>query len=285
MRFRDRLAHEPWAPATFNKKIRAIKTFVGWAIDNDFCPKLHHDDLRRIKYKRQEVELRGYYSPTVLQGILDAAKRHDAETFGQTRAEKTAGRKAETPCHTQITPFVVLVMLSGARLSEAVQLTWADFDPDALNENGDEVGEIVVPASIAKTKRARVIGLEVSPLLRQMLIARRLQTGGQGTLGGVSRSGATRSLLRMRRTYGAPEFTWQGLRRSTSTYLTSSPQIYGSASIHLAAAQLGHSVNVAQSHYTGSARGIARNAHTLEDAMQIKIQIGAVESARGLHTA
>ena len=60
------------------------------------------------------------------------------------------------------------------------------------------------------------------------------------------------------------------------TYLTNAPGIYGGASAFYSARQLGHGVEVAQKHYVGLIRGIPRDAHDLENAMQITKEVEAV---------
>lgn len=70
--------------------------------------------------------------------------------------------------------------------------------------------------------------------------------------------------------YGAPSFSWQGLRRTCGSYLTNSPGIYGSSSAYQSARRLGHSVTVAERHYLGTIKGIPHSATTLEQAMDIE---------------
>jgi hypothetical protein len=75
---------------------------------------------------------------------------------------------------------------------------------------------------------------------------------------------------RLVKPYGAPRFSWQNLRQTTGTFLTNAPGIFGAASAFMSARQLGHSVAIAEKHYLGVVRGIAREARTLEQAMQIE---------------
>jgi integrase len=63
------------------------------------------------------------------------------------------------------------------RRGEALGLTWADVDLDALDSHGKVVGEIRLRAEATKTHRARTIGPEVSPALRALLAAMKLRTG------------------------------------------------------------------------------------------------------------
>ena len=59
------------------------------------------------------------------------------------------------------------------------------------------------------------------------------------------------------------------MRSTCATYLTNAQGIFGSATVFMSARQLGHSVMVAERHYLNVHRGIARDARTLEAAMQI----------------
>jgi integrase len=82
--------------------------------------------------------------------------------------------------------------------------------------------------------------------------------------------------------YGAPPFQWSTrnsrpgsrsfptLRSTCGSYLACAPSIYKGSSATLAAAQLGHSVQVAERHYIGTLRRIPTSATTLEAAMEIE---------------
>jgi hypothetical protein len=73
--------------------------------------------------------------------------------------------------------------------------------------------------------------------------------------------------------FDAPDFDWQMLRSTCATFLTNAHGIFGGSNTFLSARQLGHSVTVAARHYLGVYRGIPRDAHTLEAAMQIGPQL------------
>jgi hypothetical protein len=70
--------------------------------------------------------------------------------------------------------------------------------------------------------------------------------------------------------YGASKYDWQMLRSTCATYLTNAAGIFGAATAFMSARQIGHSVMVAERHYLGVHRGIPKDAHTLELAMQIE---------------
>ena len=109
-----------------------------------------------------------------------------------------------------------------------------------------------------------------------------LKSGGKGSVFGITRGEAKAAEKRLIREYGAPAGSgWQALRRSCGTYLTNAPGIFGAASAYRSAKQLGHSVQVAEKHYVDVARGIARDARTLEAAMQIATQVQSVIDSIG----
>ena len=221
--------------------------------------------------------------PTELKRLIAAALRHDAETFAETRDEHMGLRpRGTTPRYDPIAPFTAFLLVTGCRRGEALGLRWCDVDLDAPDHEGKLVGEIRLKAAATKTKHARTIGMEVSPALRTMLKAMRLRSAaGEGGFVFGGKQGYTPDLIESARArlieeYGAPKFDWQMLRSTCATYLTNAPGIFGAATVFLSARQLGHSVAVAERHYLGVHRGIARDARTLEAAMQIERELHAL---------
>jgi integrase len=266
------------APATINKELRAVSRALGYLIDLDLCAKLTHDDLRRaLKPVKAPTERREFLRPAQLKKLLKACGRHDAATFELTREEKDRGEETgRTARYEPISPFVAFTLLTGMRLNEVLALGWSDVDLDALDHNGNKVGEIYLRGAKNKTGKSRTIGLEVSPALRRLLVVMRLKSAGRGPVFNVSKDTAVKAMRRLRKSYGAPtEFSYQALRRTCSTYLTNS-SIFGNATAYLAAKQLGHSVVIAEKHYSGLVRGISPDARTLEAVLQIEEQVDDV---------
>jgi len=266
------------APTTVNAELRATGTVLGYLRRLGLLPRITADDLSDGLAKlASNVERLDYRKPAELRELLEAALRHDAVTFDETR-EEHAGKRAPgtTPRYTPIAPFVAAAILTGMRAGELIDLDWKQVDLDALDHDGKPVGEIYVTAA-SKTHRARTVGLEVSPALRTLLAALKLKTGGAGSVFGVTRGEAKATERRLRIEFGAPAgCNWQALRRTCGTFLTNAPGIFGAASAYRSAKQLGHSVAVAEKHYVDVARGIARDARTLEAAMQIEDQLAAI---------
>ena len=268
-------------PTTVNVELRAVGTILNYVRRLGLLPRLDSDALRDgLKKLPMTAERMEYLRTSELQRLLDAAIRHDSETFAATREEHAGLREAgSTPRYEAIAPFVATVLLTGMRFGACLALEWRDVDLDVLDADGRAVGEIT-PRGGSFTKRAGAIGLEVSPTLRALLAAMHLKSGGKGRVFRLGRDEAKAAGKRLVREYGAPSsFTWQALRRTCGTYLTNAPGIFGAASAYRSARQLGHSVQVAEKHYVGVLRGIPREARDLETAMQITAQLEKVIDA------
>lgn len=268
------------APTTVNSELRAIGTVLGYLRRLGLLPKVSSDDLSDGLAKlASNLERLDYRKPHEIRKLLDAALRHDAATFAETREEHAGLREpGTTPRHTPIAPFVTAAVLTGMRAGELIDLEWTQIDLEALDHDGRPVGEIYVSAA-SKTHRARTVGLEVSPLLRALLAALK-KRGAVGSVFGITRGDAKAAERRLRTEFGAPaSCNWQALRRTCGTFLTNAPGIFGAASAYRSAKQLGHSVAVAEKHYVDVARGISREARTLEDAMQIAAEVQRVIDA------
>jgi len=302
MQFREQLVNEPKhsasrkgqrgqqrrlkqrrSPHTVNRELRAVRTVLGYLLDADFFANLTHEDLRRaLKRLSAPLDRQDYLKPKQLQKLLQAAQRHDAKVFTETRDEHAGRRLAGgTARYDSIGPFVAFCLLTGMRFGEAIELDWKQVDVDALDGSGNKVGEVYV-TSASKTSKARTVGLEVSPTLRRILAAQKLRTGGKGKVFGLTRGTAEAARKRLYEC-GAPDsFNWQILRVTCSTYLCNAGGIFRGASAYRSAKQLGHSVQVAEKHYAGLMRGISPDARTLEAAMQIEKQLtDLLTSTRG----
>jgi integrase len=262
------------SPHTVNSELRRLGTILRYLHENDFLPKLSEQDLRRgLKRVPAPRERPDYLKSAAIRALLEAALQHDAEVFEATR-EEHAGRRSKGSTHKYepIAPFIALLLLSGMRLSEGLDLTWGEVDFHALNDDGEKVGEIHLGGADNKTHRARTVDLEVSPALRDLLAA--MHGHGRARRGSafdLTEGVADAAAKRLKEHYRAPEgFTFQALRRTCGTFLTNAYGIFGAASAYRSAKQLGHSVQVAERNYVGLERGIPRSARTVEAAMQIE---------------
>lgn len=260
------------SPVTVNRELRSLKALLNNWRRRRLVPLTADDITESLKALSEPRKAPTYYSPEVLNQILEAALRHDADCFTATRNElRGGGLPGGTFKYEPVAPFAAFMMLTGTRVACALALEWDDVLLNALDESGNRVGQIDVPAEKTKTRMDRTVGLEVSPQLRRLLIGLKLRSGGQGRIfEGLTKDGITKARRRLTNLYGAPMFTWKHMRSTCATYLASAPSIFGAASVFRSAAQMGHSVSIAEKHYLRAVRGIARDARTLEVAMQVQ---------------
>jgi integrase len=266
----------PRSPFSINREIRTVKVMLGHWRRVGLLPLVDQETLRGLmKTVAAPREAPAHLSQSTCRKLLESAIRHDGETFKITRDEHDGIKPiGSTPRYEPIAPFVLFLLLSGLRISEALNLRWADIDLDALDSEGQRAGEIRLSATQTKTKRARTIGLEVCPVIRALLASTKLKSGSNiyvfGGKAALPRTRVEAARKRLLKEYGAPKFSWQNLRQTAGTFLTNAFGIFGAASVFMSARQLGHSVAVAERHYLGVIRGIPREARTLEQAMQIE---------------
>lgn len=266
-----RATDKPRSTHTINRELRSARTVLGYLRRLGLLPKLSADDLTDgLKRMQVSHDAAHFLRPAEIAALLEAAIKHDAVTFAATREEHAGKRdRGTTQRHPTIAPFVACVLFTGMRFSEALDLTWEQVDLEALDHDGNAVGEIYL-TSATKTKHARTIGLEVSPALRTILKAMRPENAA-GSVWGITEGEANAAMRRLIGEFGAPAGAgWQALRRTCGTFLTNAPGIFGAASAYRSARQLGHSVQVAEKHYLGLIRGIPRDARTLEAAIGIE---------------
>jgi integrase len=276
---------KPRSAHTINRELRSARTVLGYLRRLGLLPRLSADELTEgLKRMQASHDAAHFLRPAEIGALLEAAIKHDAVTFDATREEhaRGAGRAGRPPGatarHPAIAPFIACVLLTGMRFGEALDLTWGQVDLDALEHDGNAVGEIHL-TSATKTKHARTIGLEVSPALRDALKAMRPKDAAD-RVWGITEGEANAAMRRLISDFGAPAGAgWQALRRTCGSFLTNAPGIFGAASAYRSARQLGHSIAVAEKHYLGLIRGIPRDARTLEAAMQIEGQLAGVVAA------
>lgn len=264
--------------ASVNQELRAIRTVLGYLIDLDLFPRLSHDDLRRaLKRLEMTSEPIEFLRPDDCRQLLEAARRHDAARFVETRDEHEGKRElGTTRRYEPIAPFVFFVLCTGMRIGEAVAVEWRQVNLEALDQLGKEAGEITLSGTSTKTKRGRIITLEVSPALREVLNAMlrsslKVRGDARNPVFRLTRNEADSAADRLRRVYGAPSsFSWQALRRTCGTVLTNAPGIFHGASAYRSAKQLGHSVQVAERAYVGLLRGISAEARSIESALKLE---------------
>jgi integrase len=238
-----------------NCQLAAVKTMLETLRRTDRLPMLTSDDIKdNLRPLAADHKKPKPLRPEGLRQLLVSAREHDAQ-----------------PNTVPIYPLVVVMLLTGLRLGEALRLEWADID----------LVELTIHVEAGKTYRERTVDLTVSPALVRLLTSMR----GRGRSGRVftwTQATALDARLRLIEEFDAPAFLWSTrhsrpgsrsaptLRSTCGCYLTCAPAIFGGASIYMSAAQLGHRVDVAEQHYLGALRRIPKDATTLEAAMEIE---------------
>lgn len=302
-----------------NRDLASVRVVLGWLRDADMLPFVTGDDLRRaFRRIKAAVEAIEYLQPHECRQLLQAALRHDAETFGETRSEHSsgAGRGAfnrrvvgGSKRYPPIAPFVAAALLTGMRRGELIEIEWSDVDLEARDEHDRKVGELVLRGGPNKTHVFRRVDLAVSPALRALLAALKLATGGNGSVFGLTKQqviAAERRLVgknenrpttatkRKRRqpprplNYGAPDnFNWQACRCTTATVLVNTAIFPGGSAPFRESKQLGHKVATAEKHYLAVHR-FNREARTVEAALTIEDEmrevIALVSTPQTAHT-
>jgi len=278
-----RATRERRSAHSVNRELRGVRVVLGYLAELDLLPKIHEGDLRRaLKKLPVTTEEATFLKPPEIAALLEAALAHDSERYAETRDEHAGkAERGTTPRFVPIAPFVATLLLTGMRLGEAIALTWSEVDLAALDHDGRHVGEIHLTGA-TKTKRARIIDLAVSPMLKELLAAQhKAAVKKTGKVFPFTSDGAAMIAKRLKNKYEAPEaFGWQVLRSTCGTYLSNAPGIFGAASAYRSARQLGHSVAVAERHYLGLIR-LPPSARTLEDAMAAGEQLQRVLDGLG----
>lgn len=251
--------NQPRSKSAVNCELRAVHTMIEALRVAGKLPALESNEVVRRQLKRLSEEKRKPtpLKPTQIRKLINACRLHDAK-------------------HDAIEPLVLLILLGGFRVGEALALRWEDIDLE------DE--SIAVLST--KTGIERSVDLRVSPALIRMLTSMRHRSESPNVIQHSEQS-AMKARKRVIEEFGAPEFIYSirnsragersapTLRSTCGSYLTCAPKIFGGASLYRSAAQLGHSVTVAQDHYVGTLRvgtlhGIPAEAKTLEAAMRIE---------------
>lgn len=299
-----RVGAEPAKATSINNRLRSVKAALNALRKLGRLPHVNALDIR----ERLEALPTDEDPPEFLRGpdvrrLLAAALRHDADTFDVTRDEhareglgyarqraaaeaRAAGLPLEaaalptgsTPRYQPVAPFVLAALLGGMREGELERLTWDMVDVDARDAQGRTAGELRLPASATKTRKARDVDLGIAPALRSLLVALRLRSGGAtGPVFSWTRDAVEAARKRLVGSFGAPKFSWQALRSTCETYHANMPGV-GSAA-YQAARRVGNSVAVAERFYLGLVKGLPLDARTLEEAMGVVDLAGRIVRA------
>jgi integrase len=262
------------AKSTIDTRLRKAGTALLYMHRAKLLPKISRDEIAEACAKtktRTRERPKPILEPAELRDLFAALELHDADTYGEVRAEHgVKGTPGRPRRFDPLAPFFAFALLTGMRREELLGLTWKD-----VTLKGD--GSIDVHEGIAKAGRPRTLWLDKTPAARRLLATRKLQAGSKGPVWPFSEDEVNQALKRLRKKYGAPDhFDLKALRRTTATYLTNAPGIYDAASIYHSTEQLGHSIETAKKHYLGRVRNISPEARDLETALEINDEVAHV---------
>lgn len=224
------------AAASVNRDLAGVSAFLNHARKSGDIFLLSDqikDGLERLPKDHEKQRPLSLAEVAQLVGALDGAVAGLSSVPGQ--GELLARYRA----------FVLTTLLTGMRVSECLNLQPDRFEPEARR--------IVLRRADTKTKKGRVIDLDVSPSVI-------------GLLAGALPWGLTKNQVRALRERLHPAQTFKRMRVTCGTYLTCAPGIYGGSSAYMSAARLGHSVAIAEEFYVGVVQ-VDPSAKTLEAAL------------------
>lgn len=241
----------PHAVGTRNLHLLVAGAWLRWARGLGQLPRCTPEDIRAsLRRQKSPSEPIRVLRPAEVRALLRAALAHDEHE------------------PVQVAPLALLLLGSGMRYREGAELVWSEVDADAH--------AIRLPATRVKTQAARVVNLDVSPTVLELLGALRLRGAGAGCVFRIARGAAESARERMTKKYGAPAgWTWHQLRRTCGSVLVCAG-LLGPGSAFIAARRLGHKLAVAEKHYLGALTDLAPGATTIEAALGIEAEAKAI---------
>lgn len=238
-KLRAHLNRPSWAPETVNFHLRQIAPMLRHWRKAGWTPRMADQDVSDgLELFKTTPEKKIPLSRSQIRELVLALRGHGDKDEGAGSPDR-------------LRAFVLSLLLGGFRPGEALRLTGDMVSAEAVE----------LPGSITKNKRPRTVAFDISPSLPKILPPRRPFE----KVFSFRRSVAQKLAKRVHVPF---PWTFQQLRVTCASYLTSAPGIYGGASAYMSAARLGHSVRVAETNYLRPI-GIPPEARTLEEAMGI----------------
>jgi integrase len=302
----------PLSPMSVNKELRSISAVLGWLVDRGHITTITRAELA-IALERNTLQGEAPVAVPLdaVKGVLAAAQAHDAVCVETTRedpylrkrkvrSDRKAPMRKKKVRWSAIQFLIYFIVCTGMRISEALKLTWVQFEPHTSlpgNLPGQVPGAINLHSWQTKTRKKRTVYLCVCPTIVTLLEQFRGDAEPTDrifaalTYGRViaarkrllSRSGQDKTrrsrkdklpvkrLTKGKRQvkekadpppsgFDSPSFDYQQLRATCATWLAT---LRGP---NFESQQLGHGVKVAEEYYVGRVI-IPHGASTLEQAM------------------
>lgn len=255
-------------PATLNRRLGAVKSFLSWARRNDYVRLTSDDVSDRLQLYKLERRLPRALKAGELKQLITAVVKNDTAKCHASRKNKHAyyskepDPDARQKFSSAMAPVVFIAMLTGMRPGEVLALKWSDVD--------FESNEIRV---MFKTKIERVIPLRDSPALVSLLSALELKAGDSIHVCGDNESKGPRKIRRtvwsrLRTTAGLHSFKPKDLR---STFASALAHARKGPTAYELALRMGHTLEIAQRHYVSHAK--PREGTSVEEWLEIKSEI------------
>ncbi|NUQ33802.1 MAG: tyrosine-type recombinase/integrase [Planctomycetaceae bacterium] len=246
-------SQRPLAGESLNAFRRAAVACLRWASREKYVTLSVHEVSEAFpQFKLQEIKEPECLSPDQLKRLILAVETHDTDRFHGSRQDKNAYYTGvQSPVakkkHKEIGPLLLVYMLTGVRLGEALHLRWENVDWNRkivrLKPDRNTGWKI-------KTKRERTIPFADSPLLEKLLSALQLKANGSPYIiagsEGQPRRFDRRSWDSLANSAGLGFVTPQILRSTFASALAAAKE--GPSPYELAY-RMGHRVTVAERYY------------------------------------
>lgn len=217
-------------PSSRNRLMAAAKSFLRWAHDQGLCGITVEQARKELKPFRVAVEVPKVARPEDLRELLARVAEYDQE-----------------PSRLPWRPFVLLCLLAGLRVGEALHLRWANVD---LRVRTIQIVADQVDGWTPKGRGARSVGIALSPMLcRELEELQRVSTSQYVCAGPDPKRPRAWAGRSWERAIGKLAISPQTLRRTHETALA----MAGALSHYALARHMGHSVQVAERYYVAGA--------------------------------
>lgn len=274
--FRSGMPHD-LKPSYKNRIMGAVRAYLGWCADNEYVSLSRGNLKTGLKAFKTPEGLARVLSKAEIKRLLKAIVEHDCKPLEQRRGGRFGGKVTtySRAAFEPMGPLVLLLLLTGCRVGEALSLKVVDCDVEG--------GRLRVWG--AKTAKMREVVMDKSPALHALATALKLRAGRQTHLLGdwqdadgkvIPRDVHHRQWKRVRKLAGLDGVPIKALRSTAVAYSASA----GKESEYLLEARFGHSGDVSKRYYRQPIHGITGD--TLEAWYGVASELDAAMHALGL---